>query len=154
MTSVMIIKREYEEKLLGKPLQPSFDMLLAYSRQSVDLVNAIRTRRGLRRLSVARKISDFALSRSNDMVFKHYFSHYTPEGYGPAYLARKKGLKFRYLCENIAKGHKNAVFAFEAFMNSKGHRDNILNNKVRQIGTGTAYRDDYSMVVTYIMLRK
>jgi len=153
VTSVMIVKQEYEEELLGKPLALSDAAAAAYSRQSADLVNSIRARNGLNTLSHYGKAAAFALTRSEDMRDRAYFSHYTPEGNSPAFLARKYGITYRTLCENIAYGHRNAINAFEAFMNSKGHRKNIL-NKVKQIGVGTAAGGDRSVIVTYTLLIK
>lgn len=88
------------------------------------------------------------------MAKRRYFSHYTPEGRSPAYLAKKRGIRFRFLCENIARGHRNAVSAFEAFMNSKGHRENILHSKVTNIGAGVTVASDNTVYVTYTMLQK
>jgi uncharacterized protein YkwD len=153
VTSVLEVKKEYEAAMIGKAVKLNASLASAYSKQSMDLVNSIRARRGLSKLAYYDKAASLAQYRSNDMRNRNYFSHYTPEGKSPAYFARKRGLKFRTLCENIACGHRNAISAFEAFMNSQGHRKNIL-YRVKQIGVGTAYGGDRSVIVTYILLTK
>jgi uncharacterized protein YkwD len=151
VTAVMLVKSEYEEAQIDRPLTLTDKMVTAYTKQSKDLVNAVRARKGLATLKNDAKAAELALYRSKDMLTRNYFSHYTPEGKGPAYFARKMGIHIKVLCENIAKNHRNAISAFESFMNSKGHRSNIL-AKVKQIGVGTAFGGDHQILLTYILL--
>jgi uncharacterized protein YkwD len=153
VTSVLEIKKDYEDKMIGHTVKLNSALTDAYSAQSVDLVNSIRARNGLSTLSYFGQAASLAEYRSKDMRDRDYFSHYTPEGRSPAYFARKRGMKYRTLCENIACGHRNAISAFEAFMNSRGHRKNILYN-IKQIGVGTVSGGDRSVIVTYILLTK
>jgi uncharacterized protein YkwD len=153
-TSVLFIKKEYEDTLMGKTVSLTSAMITAYSKESVDLVNSMRARKGLSILKEDSQANKLALYRSTDMRKRNYFSHYTPEGRSPAYVAKSLGIKIRTLCENIACGHRTAVSAFEAFMNSKGHRANILYKNVKLVGTGTAYGGDYSVLVTYSLMTK
>ena len=154
VTSVLMIKKEYEDALMGKSVSLTKAMITAYSKESIDLVNSMRVRNNLNVLKEDSKTDKLALYRSTDMRDRNYFSHYTPEGRSPAYIAKTMGIKIRALCENIACGHRTAISAFEAFMNSKGHRKNVLYGKVKMIGTGTAYGGDRSVLVTYILLTK
>ena len=154
VTSILKIKQEYEDQLFGKKIDLTPGMLKAYSNESIDLVNSMRARKGLTILTEYGKANELAMFRSTDMRDRGYFSHYSPEGKSPAYFAAQRGIKIRSLCENIACGHRTAISAFEAFMNSKGHRNNVLYKKVKQIGAGTAYGGDRSVIVTYILLTK
>lgn len=154
VTSILKIKQEYEDQLFSNKIELTPGMLEAYSDESIDLVNSMRARKGLKILKEYNKANELALFRSTDMRDRNYFSHYSPEGKSPAYFAAQQGIKIRSLCENIACGHRTAISAFEAFMNSKGHRNNILYKKVKQMGAGTAYGGDRSVIVTYILLTK
>jgi len=154
VTSVMKIKKELEDEQLGKVVKLTPAMIEAYSDESLDLVNSIRARKGLSLLTYDSKAEKLANFRSTDMRDRNYFNHYSPEGNSPAYYAKKMGIKIKSLCENIACGHRTAISAFEAFMNSSGHRKNILYTKIKQMGAGTAYGGDRSVIVTYILLTK
>jgi len=153
VTSVMTIKQEYIENAMTKPLQMDEKKLAAYANQSVDLVNSIRARRGLKTLGFSSAASKLALFRSEDMRDRNYFSHYTPEGKSPATLAKTMSIPFKSLGENIASGHRDAISAFEAFMNSKGHRENIIDKDYDKMGAGVCFGGNRSLIVTCIMLR-
>ena len=106
----------------------------------MDLINSVRVRSGLKALAVDSMDTELAASRSKDMRDRNYFSHYTPENVSPADQARKMGIKYTSLGENIAYGEHNAIFAHEAFMDSPEHRSNVLMAKYTKIGYGRGVR--------------
>jgi uncharacterized protein YkwD len=106
----------------------------------LGLVNKVRGENGCRSLSFAAKLADAARKHSQDMATRRYFSHDTPEGVSMADRINAEGYKWTMLGENIAEGQKDANAVMTAWMNSPGHRANILNCKYTQIGIGLAYQ--------------
>jgi uncharacterized protein YkwD len=121
----------------------------------VDLINSIRVRSGLKKLAVNSLDAQLAVSRSTDMRDRDYFSHYTPapENLSPSDQAKSMGIKYSSLGENIAYGDHNAILAHEAFMNSAGHRSNVLKAKYTKIGAGVACGGSRYVLLTDIFTK-
>lgn len=155
VTSMLIIPQSHQNKvLLNLPVLNS-NLERAYERISVDLINASRVRRGLGKLTADTMNGRLALSRSADMRDRNYFDHYTPapERLSPFDQARQMGIRFTSMGENIAFGDHNAIFAHEAFMNSSGHRNNVLKSTYTKIGAGVAYGSSRYVLLTNIFSR-
>lgn len=152
VTSVMVLPNADEVAYVtgGQPMTE--ELGAAYARLSVDLTNAIRVRRGLKALSVDGQNAALALSRSNDMRDRNYFDHMTPDSVSPADQARAMGISYLSLGENIAYGHRDAIFASERFMNSAGHRVNVLKDYTK-IGVGVAVGGDMRVLITCIFTK-
>ncbi|WP_317367532.1 CAP domain-containing protein [uncultured Tyzzerella sp.] len=102
----------------------------------VELVNEERAKNGLNKLSVDDKLMDLAREKSRDMKDNEYFSHTSPT-YGSAFdMINQKGITYTIAGENIAKGQKTAEEVVLDWLNSKGHRENILNPSFTKIGVG------------------
>jgi uncharacterized protein YkwD len=103
------------------------------------LVNAERSKAGCQALTVDGRLALAARLHSADMVVRNYFAHTTPDGvaFGERIIAA--GYKWSMAGENIAAGQQDAIAVMRAWMNSAGHRANILNCRFRQIGIGVAY---------------
>lgn len=153
VTSVMVLPKADENRAMTGKQALSAQLVAAYQRISADLVNAARAKNGLRTLKTDAKDARLALSRSTDMRNRNYFSHYTPENKSPADLARKMGIRFTSLGENIAYGNNNAVFAHEAFMNSSAHRSNVLKSSYTKMGAGAASGGTRYVILTDIFSR-
>ena len=125
LTSLLITKKNI-------PMRSSVDnefntrVLKSYELQLMDMANSVRIRYGIPAFTWSEKLADVARLHSIDMVEKGYFSHTNKEGESSFDRIRKIGLNFRLAAENIAMGYENAIFAHEAWMNSSGHRRNIL----------------------------
>jgi hypothetical protein len=155
VTSMMILPQADEDAaLLGHP-EMTGALIGAYQRIEIDLINAIRVRSGYRKLAVNTQNANLALQRSTDMRDRDYFDHYTPapEKLSPAVQAKKLGIKYKSLGENISYGDHNAILAHEAFMNSSGHRANILKSSYTKIGAGVAYGGSRYVILTTIYTR-
>lgn len=101
----------------------------------VSLTNDARATEGLAELEESPLLNAIAEARAHDMLEKQYFAHISPTGEGAAVIARKVGYRYRVIAENIASG----VFftnrkVLEAWMQSPGHRRNILSSRVRELG--------------------
>ncbi len=118
--------------------QPSAgtDTISAYEKQVVDLINDIRLQNGLSPLTVNTKLCSVARLKSQDMHDKHYFSHQSPTYGSPFDMMKQFGITYRSAGENIAMGQSSPQAVVNAWMNSEGHRANILNASFTQIGMG------------------
>ena len=110
--------------------------VLSYEQQVVDLVNRIRVQNGLKELKHNWELSRVARFKSQDMCDNRYFSHTSPTYGSPFTMIRNFGISFRTAGENIAKGYTSPEAVVNGWMNSTGHRQNILNPSYTQIGVG------------------
>lgn len=108
----------------------------AYESEVVRLVNEIRAENGLRALEEDWELSRVARYKSQDMHDNKYFSHTSPVYGSPFEMMRNFGLSYRSAGENIAKGQATPRAVVNAWMNSSGHRANILNASYTKIGVG------------------
>ena len=116
---------------------PETDQLVrSYEEEVVRLVNGERARYGLSALTENWELSRVARYKSQDMRDNRYFSHTSPTYGSPFNMMKAFGIPYRYAGENIAYGYRTAQSVVNGWMNSSGHRANILNPNYRQIGVG------------------
>ena len=102
----------------------------------VNLVNKERAKVGLAALTMDSALTKVAQAKSQDMKDNNYFSHTSPTYGSPFDMMKKFGISYKSAGENIAKGQTSAQQVVEAWMNSEGHRANILDEKFTHIGVG------------------
>ncbi len=102
----------------------------------IRLVNEIRKENGLGTLAANWQLSRVARYKSQDMHDKHYFSHQSPTYGSPFDMMKSFNISYRTAGENIAKGYTTPQAVVDAWMNSPGHRANILNASFTEIGVG------------------
>ena len=107
-----------------------------YEQQVIDLINEIRIKNGLSPLTENTALSRCAKAKSQDMHDKRYFSHQSPTYGSPFDMMKQFGITYRTAGENIAMGQSTPQAVVNAWMNSEGHRANILNASFTQIGMG------------------
>jgi uncharacterized protein YkwD len=101
----------------------------------VGLTNSIRAANGLAALSENRLLTTIAEERAKDMLEKQYFDHISPVGEQASDLAQKIGYKYKIIAENIASGmFMTNQKIIDGWMQSPGHRKNILSPEVSEIG--------------------
>ncbi|PIR96044.1 MAG: hypothetical protein COT92_03155 [Candidatus Doudnabacteria bacterium CG10_big_fil_rev_8_21_14_0_10_42_18] len=101
----------------------------------VEWTNKQRELSGLKKLSFNSKLTAAAKAKVEDMFKNQYFEHISPDGKGPADLANASKYDYIRVGENLALGnYDNDQILVEAWMNSPGHRANILNEKFTEIG--------------------
>ena len=110
----------------------------AAEQQAVSLMNADRNANGLLALKVNTKLTALAERYAQDMINRGYFSHYDPEGRSPFDRMQQAGITYRTAGENLAI-NSSVPAAEKAFMNSSGHRANILNSSYTEVGIGVKY---------------
>lgn len=119
------------------------DAVLNYENEVIRLVNEIRTENGLKPLKTNWELSRIARYKSEDMSSNRYFSHTSPTYGTPFQMIRAFGLSYRSAGENIAYGQRTPAAVVNAWMNSSGHRANILNASYTQIGVGYCASGNY-----------
>lgn len=133
--------------------EKSYQDTRAFEREVIRLVNVERAKVGLKPLSENVKLSKVARIKSQDMINKKYFSHYSPTYGSPFDMMKKFGIRFRAAGENIAMGQKTPKEVMNAWMNSAGHRRNILNPNFTQIGVGVAKDSKGRLYWTQMFIR-
>lgn len=132
---------------------PEADPLKTFELEVIRLVNIERTNRGLPALTTNWQLSRVARYKSQDMVNKNYFSHTSPTYGSPFTMMQNFGLKFSSAAENIAYGQRTPKEVVTAWMNSSGHRANILSQSVTQTGVGVAKKADGTLYWTQMFMR-
>ena len=107
-----------------------------YIARVVALTNTQRRMHGCRALTVNATLTRVAQVHTTDMAAHNYFSHYSRNGASPSDRMTAAGYRYSYAAENIAAGQPNADVVMVAWMKSPGHRANILNCHLTQIGVG------------------
>ncbi len=110
-----------------------------YAGQIADMVNSERASYGLAPLKLSPKLCQAANIRAEEI--KQYFSHTRPDGTSCFTAITDLGIKYSFAAENIAYGQKTPKSVMNAWMNSDGHRANILNENMEYIGVGAAYEN-------------
>ncbi len=119
------------------------DSITAYEREVVRLVNEHRRAKGLSDLSYDWELSRVARIKSQDMKDEGYFAHNSPTYGSPFNMMKSFGIKYRSAAENIARGYATPKAVVDGWMNSSGHRANILNPEFTHIGVGYVSSGNY-----------
>lgn len=123
-----------------KPSQPSESTGATeqskFASEVVELVNKERANAGLKPLTVHDKLTTVAVDKAKDMSDNNYFSHTSPTHGSPFDMMKAYGISFGYAGENIAKGQRTPQEVMDSWMNSQGHRENILSPNFTMIGVG------------------
>lgn len=106
----------------------------SYAAQVVSLVNAERAKQGLSALTVSTKVQQAAQTRAGEL--KSSFSHTRPSGASCFTALTEAGVSYTRAGENIAYGQSSPAAVVQAWMNSSGHRANILSRDFTTIGVG------------------
>ena len=115
----------------------------SFEKQVVSLVNTQRAKYGLSALTENWELSRIARIKSQDMHDNNYFSHTSPTYGSPFTMIKNFGLTYKSAGENIAKGQTTPQAVVTAWMNSSGHRANILNASFTKIGVGYVAAGNY-----------
>ncbi|MBQ8807972.1 MAG: SafA/ExsA family spore coat assembly protein [Clostridia bacterium] len=123
---------------------PSVDnTVLSYESEVIRLVNEQRVKNGLKELQSDWELSRVARFKSQDMKDNNYFSHKSPTYGSPFEMIKNFGISYKSAGENIAKGQASPQAVVNAWMNSSGHRANILNTTYTKIGVGYVAEGKY-----------
>jgi len=132
---------------------PEAAPLESFEAEVIRLINRERTSRGLPALTNNWQLSRVARYKSQDMIDKNYFSHQSPTYGSPFDMMEAFGLRFSAAAENIAYGQRTAQEVVNAWMNSPGHRANILSRSYTQTGVGAAKKANGTLYWTQMFMK-
>ncbi|MCM3030615.1 MULTISPECIES: CAP domain-containing protein [unclassified Niallia] len=115
----------------------------AFEKEVVELTNAERAKQGLPALTLDTELSKVARAKSEDMSKNNYFDHTSPTYGSPFDMMKQFGVSYKAAGENIAKGQTTPEQVVKAWMNSEGHRANILSSNFTHIGVGYVADGNY-----------
>ena len=124
----------YPGQVLSIPTTDS--TVSGYEKEVIRLVNEIRVQNGLKELTYNWELSRVARYKSQDMKDNRYFAHTSPVYGTPGQMVKSFGISYKSVGENIARGYRTPQAVVDGWMNSSGHRANILNAKYTSIGVG------------------
>lgn len=126
---------------------PSSATNLSQDEQTLlNLINQERSKAGIAALKVDSTLMKVARLKAKDMVDNNYFSHQSPTYGSPFDMMRQFGITFKTAGENIA-GNQSIQGAVKAWMNSEGHRKNILNGSFNYTGIGVVSSPTYGKIL-------
>ncbi|MBN6886884.1 putative YkwD family protein/spore coat assembly protein SafA [Cytobacillus horneckiae] len=120
----------------------------------VKLVNQERAKAGLKPLKENWELSRVARFKSQDMIDRRYFDHHSPTYGTPFKMMTDFGITYRSAGENIAAGQTSAQAVVNAWMNSDGHRKNILSSHYTEIGVGYVKGGSYGHYWTQMFISR
>ncbi|MFH9295201.1 sigma-70 family RNA polymerase sigma factor [Streptomyces sp. NPDC017520] len=126
----------------AQPAPPAPPAPAGTAGQVADLVNAERAKEGCGPVTVNDQLNTAALRHSADMEAKDYFSHTSQDGRDPGDRITAAGYRWSTYGENIAKGQQTPADVMRSWMDSPGHRANILNCSFKEIGVGKQNTDE------------
>lgn len=128
---------------IGQKINIPTNEQASVEQEVVKLVNAERAKAGLPALKEDWELSRVAKYKAQDMHDKNYFDHTSPTYGTPFTMMKNFGITYKSAGENIAKGQQSATEVVNAWMNSAGHRANILNKNYTHIGVGFVKDGNY-----------
>ena len=114
-----------------------------FEQQVITLTNAERAKEGLPALQADTTLMKSARAKSDDMAKNNYFSHTSPTYGSPFDQMKSLGISYKSAGENIAQGQKTPQEVVQAWMESPGHRENIMNASYTHIGVGYSSNGNY-----------
>lgn len=134
----------------GSAIEPSSGLTVE-EQEMLNLINQERARAGVAPLTVDMRLVELARKKSQDMVARNYFSHYSPTYGSPFDMLKAAGISYRAAGENIA-GAPSVARAHAALMGSSGHRANILNPNYTLVGIGIVSGGPYGKMFTQLFI--
>jgi uncharacterized YkwD family protein len=119
----------------AQPTSPSVS-ISSIEQQVLTLTNQERAKAGLKPLAADGPLMASARAKSTDMRTNNYFSHNSPTLGSPFDQMKARGITYRSAAENIAMGQRTPAEVVKAWMESPGHRANIMNGSYTHIGIG------------------
>lgn len=118
-----------------------------------NLVNEQRVKNGLSALNIDNELQNVARVKAKDMVNNNYFAHNSPTYGTPFQMMKSFGISYKTAGENIAGNSSNSG-AVTAWMNSEGHRANILNNNYNYTGVAVVSSPKYGKIYVQMFIGK
>ena len=133
---------------------PNIDHVKNVENEVLALVNQERANQGIQPLKMDWELERVARTKSEDMAQKGYFSHQSPTYGSPFDMMKHFGITYKTAGENIASGQTTAQDVMNSWMNSSGHRANILKADYTHIGVGYYRGGSYGHMWTQMFISK
>ena len=127
--------------------------LTADEKETFDLINQQRKNAGLSALIIDNEVQRVARIKAQDMVNNNYFSHTSPTYGSPFDMLSSFKINYKTAGENIA-GNSSNKSAVTAWMNSSGHKANILNSNFTHTGLGVVNSPKYGKIYVQLFIGK
>ena len=127
--------------------------LSADEQEVFNLINQQRTQNGLTALKIDNEVQNVARIKAQDMVNNNYFSHTSPTYGSPFDMLKSYKISYKTAGENIAGNSSNSA-AVTAWMNSSGHKANILNSSFNYTGIGVVKGSQYGKIYVQMFIGK
>lgn len=126
----------YQLKLSAAAGSPETKGVQSFVGQVVELTNQFRAQSGLAPLRLSSKLSEAAQTHSQNMAVQDFFDHTGKDGSSAGDRVSRAGYNWRTVAENIAAGQRTPNEVVTSWINSPGHRANLLNTTIEEIGVG------------------
>jgi len=158
ITEIIAANKQIPDINMIYPMQkiniPNLNQTKGVEEQVLVLVNQERSKAGLKPLQMDWELQRVARTKSCDMAQKNYFSHQSPTYGSPFDMMKQFGINYKSAGENIASGQRTPTEVMESWMNSSGHRANILNATYTHIGVGYCTGGQYGHMWTQQFISK
>ncbi|WP_128895896.1 CAP-associated domain-containing protein [Longirhabdus pacifica] len=141
INAVHIVEKSVEQDLFSFYGSASEALVSSYERQIFEQTNVDRVKRGLDPFIWDERAANTARAHSQDMIDRAFFAHVNPDNQQVWDRMKEDNIAYSIIAENIAYGQTNAADVQNGWMNSEGHRTNILSANTR-LGVGTAFKDN------------
>ncbi|MCA1065405.1 cell wall-binding repeat-containing protein [Rossellomorea aquimaris] len=145
LSGIFIIREDFT---MTNPDVNEADLRSSLEKQIHDQANALRARHLVAPLQADAKARDVARAHSKDMAVRNFFSHDNPDGLSPFQRMDQAGISYSSAGENIAAGQFNALEVHNDWVNSSGHRKNILSPLYKRLGVGVHLGGEYDVYYT------
>jgi uncharacterized YkwD family protein len=132
---------------------PHMEDISSEENKVLELVNRERGKKGLQMLKGNSELTRVARKKCQDMINKNYFAHQSPTYGSPFQMMEAEGIRFSAAGENIAKGQRTAEEVMSAWMNSPGHRSNIMSPVYTELGVGMAKDKNGNIYWTQLFIK-
>lgn len=130
----VVVERTRTARTTPAPAAAPAPASSGYAESIVAAMNRERAAHGLGPLKLESRLSLAAEDRVEDMMRKRYFDHVSPDGVNPFTWVRARGYRYRLIGENLALGYRSSHSVVNGWMNSPGHRENILQSGFDEVG--------------------
>ncbi len=159
LSEIIAANRQFKNPAMIYPGQKVVIPLISsdiktFEAEVIRLTNVERAQNGLSALRTDWQLSRVARYKSTDMRDKNYFSHQSPTYGSPFDMMKSFNISYRSAAENIAVGQVTPQEVVKSWMNSSGHRANILSSSVTYIGVGYAKGGSYRHYWTQMFIGK
>ncbi|RBP04735.1 cell wall-binding repeat-containing protein [Rossellomorea aquimaris] len=145
LSGILLMREDFT---ITNPDVNETELRKSMEKQILDQANALRARHLVAPLQVDPKAQEVARAHSKDMATRNFFSHDNPDGLSSFQRMDQAGISYSSAGENIAAGQFNAIAVHDAWVNSPGHRQNILSPLFKKLGAGVYFGGEYGVYYT------